>query len=216
MQLAKINQASVYARRQGPRAQVRTDGAPPAAPIRPRAATPGPRELKQQLLESLMAGANANRIRDLATSRPDLMEAASPDQRARMSKTLLDRLFFGSTDRQAILAILKPAHAIAELAPSVAALKGEGKLGALFKQMGDVDEGLDLARLGLAGGIFHDLDVVADMGTPGVKALVRVATDDHLNGLPRDSKLSMIAALQGGTQNDETEIMIRRLRNHLH
>ncbi|MBM3269467.1 MAG: hypothetical protein FJZ01_17645 [Candidatus Sericytochromatia bacterium] len=212
MQLPRISQAAHFAR---PRLAGR-DGAPQGGAIRIRTAqTPGPREVKQQLLETMLDGANANKVRDLANARPDLMEAASPDQRARMSKILLDRLFFGAGDRQAILAILKPAHAVAELPASVGAIKGHGRLGALFRQMGDLGEGLDLARLGLAGGIYHDLDLVGEMGTTGVKALVRVATDDHLEGLSREAKAGMIATLQSGPQTDEVEVMIRRLRNHL-
>lgn len=213
MQLAKLTGAGAYARAQRPR----RDGAPQAGPIRVRqSGTPGPRELKQQLLESLLAGANANRVREIATGRPDLLEAASPDQRARMSKTLVDRLFFGSADRQAILAILKPAHAIGELPETAGTIKAHGKLAAIFKQMGDLGEGLDLARLGLAADLFNNLSVVEDMGVYGVRALVRVATDEQLHAISRDAKLSMIATLQGGPQGDETEVMIRRLRNHLH
>lgn len=218
MSVSSIRQANVFPRRPAARApqaaRIMTDGAPQAGPVRPRT-TPGPREVKQQLLDSLLSGASANKVRDLATGRPDLMEAASPEQRGRMTKVLLDKLFFGSADRQAILAVLKPALAIGELPQALGAVKVAGRLPALYKQMGDVDEGLDLARTGLKAAVYDDMALIEDLGRIGTRAVVRVVTDDQLDAMARTSKQAMIATLQSGTLDDETEVMIRRLRNHL-
>jgi hypothetical protein len=186
------------------------------APVRPRVlSTPSPREVKQQVLNGLLQGGNANKVRDLATSRPDLMEAASPEQRAKMSKILLDRFFFGTPDKQALIAILKPAQSLGELPESIAILKGAGGLGTLFSKMGDEGEGLDLAKVGLAAGLYDQLSVVEELGVNGVKALVRVVTNEQLDAMNRDSKWSMIGTLQNAPQSDDIEVMIRRLRNHL-
>ncbi len=219
MSISSIRQAGFSPRRPLARAaqpaRVMTDGAPPqAGPIRPRS-TPTQREVKQHLLDSLLAGANGNKIRDIATGRPDLMEAASPEQRGRMTKVLLDKYFFNSSDRQAVLGVLNPALAIGELPQSLGAVKVAGRLAALYKQMGDLDEGLVLARTGLKGGVYDDMAVIEDLGRVGTRALVRVATDEQLDATARTSKQAMIATLQAGPVDDETEVMIRRLRNHL-
>lgn len=218
MSISSIRQAGFFPRRalataaQQPR--VMADGAPQTGPVRPRS-TPSPREVKQQLLNSLLDGANANKVRDLATGRPDLMDAASPEQRGRMTKVLLDRYFFGSADRQAILSVLKPALAIGELPQALGAVKVAGRLPALYKQMGDVDEGLDLARTGLKAGVYDDMALVEDLGRMGTRAVIRVATDEDLGPMARTSKQAMISTLQSGPVDDETEVMIRRLRKHL-
>lgn len=218
MSVSNIRQAIYFPRRAPaqarPAARVMTDGSPQTAPVRPRT-TPGPREIKQQLLDSLLKGANANKVRDIATGRPDLMEAASPEQRGQMTKVLLDKIFFGSADRQAILSVMKPAVALGELPAAVAAVKGSGKLPMLFEKLSGVDEGMTFARLGLEGGIYADRAVVEDMGLNGVHALVRVATDEQLDALPVASKQLMIAILMSGPASDESEVMIRRLRKHL-
>ena len=210
MSISSIRQAGFSPRRPLARAaqpaRVMTDGAPPqAGPIRPRS-TPTQREVKQHLLDSLLAGANGNKIRDIATGRPDLMEAASPEQRGRMTKVLLDKYFFNSSDRQAVLGVLPQ---------SLGAVKVAGRLAALYKQMGDLDEGLVLARTGLKGGVYDDMAVIEDLGRVGTRALVRVAPDEQLDATARTSKQAMIATLQAGPVDDETEVMIRRLRNHL-
>jgi len=187
-----------------------------SAPVRPRVFnTPSPREVKQQVLNSLLQGANSNKVRDLAITRPDLMEAASPEQRAKMSKTIVDRFFFGTPDRQALIAILKPARILGELPEAMAILKGAGGLGTLYSKMGDEGEGLEFAKLGLASGLYDYLSIVEELGVTGVKALVRVVTNEQLDAMNRDSKESMIGTLQNAPQSDETEVMIRRLRNHL-
>lgn len=218
MSVSSVRQASFFPLRppvRQPRGvRPMTDGAPQTAPVRPRT-LPDPREVKQQLLEAQLKGASANKVRDLATGRPDLMEAASPEQRARMTRVLLDRLFFGAADRQAILAVLKPALDLGEFPQTLGAVKVTGRLGALFRQMGDVDEGLDLARTGLRAGIYDDMAVIEDLGRTGTRAVVRVATDEQLDAMAQSSKQAMIATLQSGPSDDETEVMIRRLRNHL-
>lgn len=174
-----------------------------------------PREAKQKALEALLEGANANKVRDIAASRPDLMDAASPDQRARMTKALLDKFFFGVADRTAILSILKPAADLVELNDALKALKGSNKLGSLFNQMSDSAEGLELSKFLLKNGQFADQDIVPHLGVSGVKSLVRIARNEDLDLLPRESKLQLIGILMTGGSDDESQQMITRIRHHM-
>ncbi|MBM3258859.1 MAG: hypothetical protein FJY99_03830 [Candidatus Sericytochromatia bacterium] len=174
----------------------------------------GLREQLQRQLDQEIGGANQASIKTLVRKRPDLVDAASPDQRAQLIGALLGRNG-NSPDREGIGLVMTPSVGKGEDGVLSEALARVGKRAALFRAMGDLGPGLDVARFALKAGWFEDLEAVADAGLPGVKAAMRVATDQDLTGLPTVSKSKMIAILQDAPYSDENDLMVMRIRRFM-
>ena len=141
------------------------------------------REQLQRQLDVEIGQSTAAGIKTLVRRRPDLIDAASPEQRAQLIGLLLGKPG-SSPDREGVGLVLAPAPAKGEAGVLSEALDRVGRRAQLFRAMGDLGPGLDLARYALAAGWFEDSRAVEDAGLAGVKAALRVATDDNLAQLP--------------------------------
>lgn len=196
----------------------RTTPPPPLPPMRQdevRLSTrEGLREQLQRQLDTEIGGATPATLKTLVRKRPDLVDAASPDQRAQLIASLLGRNG-GSADREGIGLVMIPAVQKGEDGVLSEALARIGKRDELFKAMGDSGPGLDVARYALKAGWFEDPAAVEDAGLAGVRATMRIATDQNLTDLPTASKSKMIAILQAAPFSDENDLMVMRIRRFM-
>ncbi|MEB3298569.1 MAG: hypothetical protein VKO21_03690 [Candidatus Sericytochromatia bacterium] len=174
-------------------------------------------DLRQQLqrqLDQEIGGTGPSGYKSLVRKRPDLIDAASPEQRARLISGLLGRNG-GNPDREGIQLVMAPAAGKGEDGVLSESLARVGKRAQLFRAMGDQGPGLDLARFALRGGWFEEIPAVDDAGLPGVRAAMRVATDRDLINLPNTSKSKMISVLQAAPFSDENDLMVMRIRRFM-
>lgn len=170
---------------------------------------------REELEAYLKAHRNAGAIVALVKDHPEYLEAATVEQKARLVRQALGTLFTDKDDRSAALAVMKAAGKQGDLTAVLAQLRDKKKLQGALRDLGGTGEGLALAKLLLAQGLYEEPWLVGALSGPGVSDLLRalgwkhpmIGTSDALRALPEASRRAMMATLVAGdfTQQDHRQ-----------